>query len=73
MNSAKMAGAAALALSICLLWAGCSREAVNHSLYESMRHISNQENSQNPNYDPEKIEDYNLYKARREGELEKDE
>ena len=73
MGSVKAAGATVLALSACLLWGGCSREVANQSLYESMRHISNEENAQNPNYDPDNIEDYNLYKARRERELEKGE
>jgi hypothetical protein len=73
MNSVKTGGATVLALSACLLLGGCSREAANQSLYESMRYISNEENAQNPNYDPDNIEDYNLYKARREGEIEKGE
>ena len=71
MIKVKIAGAAAFALLVCLPWAGCSKEAVNQSLYESMRHISNEENAGNPNYDPDGIEDYNRHKAIREGELEK--
>jgi hypothetical protein len=60
------------ALLICSSLAGCSKEAVNQSVYESMRHISNEENAENPNYDPDGIEDYNQYKAIREGQLEEE-
>ena len=71
MINVNMAGAAALALLIWFPGAGCSKEEINQSVYESMRHISNEKNAGDPNYDPDSIEDYNRYNAIREGELEK--
>lgn len=73
MINVKTVVAAAFALLIWLPWAGCSKEGINQSVYESMRHISNEKNADNPNYDPDGIEDYNRYNALREGELEKQE
>ncbi len=45
---------------------GCSQERVNGSVYESMRFVSNQENAQNQNYDPDSVQEYSQYKARRD-------
>ena len=50
--------------------AGCSKERVNSSIYESMRYMSNQENAGNPRYDPDGIDEYEEYRSRREGYLE---
>ena len=49
--------------------AGCSKEQLQGSAFESMRHVSNQENARNPNYDPEKVGDYGQYRARRDEQL----
>ena len=58
-----------LAVTLCTT-AGCSKERVNSSIYESMRYMSNQENAGNPRYDPDGIEEYEKYRSRREGYLE---
>jgi hypothetical protein len=49
-----------------IFFAGCSKEQIHGSAFESMRHISNQENARNPNYDAERVGDYGQYKARRD-------
>jgi hypothetical protein len=55
-----------LAALLLVLTAGCSKEQARGSAFESLRHISNQENAQNPNYDPEKVGDYGEYKVQRD-------
>jgi len=58
-----------LAVALCAA-AGCSKEQMNSSIYDSMRYISNQENAGNPQYDPDRIDEYEEYRSRREGYLE---
>lgn len=55
-----------LAALLLILAAACSKEQVHGSAFESLRHISNQENAQNPNYDPEKVGDYGKYEVQRD-------
>ena len=66
--SKKEAGTVIMKFAVFMLLAaaGCSTERLNSAAYESMRYISNQENALNPQYDPDRIEDYGTYKARRE-------
>jgi len=52
-----------------LVSTGCSKEQIQGSAFESMRHISNQENAQNPNYDAESVGDYGRYRAQRDEHL----
>jgi hypothetical protein len=59
-----------LAALLLVLTAGCSKEQARGSAFESLRHISNQENAQNPNYDPEKVGDYGEYEVRRDEYLQ---
>jgi len=60
---------AALAGLLLLAAAGCSKDQLQGSAFESMRHISNQENAQNPNYDADRVGDYGQYKVQRDEQL----
>jgi hypothetical protein len=64
---------ALLAALILVTCAGCSKDQVHGSVFESMRHISNQGNAQNPDYDAEKVGDYGQYRVRRDEHLREQE
>ena len=55
---------------LCLVVGGCSKKMLGHGAYETMRNISNTQNADNPNYNPDQIEDYNQYKAKRDHYIE---
>ncbi len=57
-------------LALLAVSAGCSSEAFRGSVYESMRYKSNQQNALDPNYNPDSIEEYGQYKAKRDQHLE---
>ena len=67
MNRAKII---ILTLLVCLVVGGCSKKMLGHGAYETMRNISNAQNSDDPNYNPDQIEDYNQYKAKRDHYLQ---
>lgn len=54
------------ALAALCLVTGCSQERMRGSVYESMRFVSNQKNAQNQNYDPDAIQEFSQYAARRD-------
>ena len=59
-----------LALWLGFMAGGCSTEMLSHGAYETMRNVSNAQNADDPFYDPDQIDDYNQYKAKREGYIQ---